>query len=708
MTAKAIAYALILAAFLPVLGLLIARGDGWGRTPPVADADSGFPAPANVRAAGGAEPGSVIVSWDAVANAPFYRIGWLSAAEVSAVQAAGGHWLDAFLFSDVANRGQTSYTVKRLTPGRRHAFIVASLNIRFGLAAWSEWVFLTPPAIVPTATPRAVATPTPGAGAGSGSKYGGALRMSAYASPRDWDPLGSWSFSSVIAYSQLYNQLVQYDTEDTDRVIGDLAESWYISADGKTYTFYLRDGMQWNDGEAITAADVITTMTRYANPCNPAGRSGLWRSYTVRMTVVNPDENADCTPTNQDAVLRAVDDKTVSFHLQFPSAAFIKFLALDYAKVLPGHLLDAGVNLNNPRAILEHRATSGPFILESYHEGNFYKVNKNGNYFKDGRPYVDRIEHYIFSTAYAVERERLIAQFEAGVLDMANSGSTSLSPAQYFDLERRTNGEYVAHPIAAGTNWGLMMNVKKPQFQDPRVRRAINLAIDRQEIDARVFDHSGGGYCPLMGLAHASDECLTWPGIRPKDTPGGQEDIARARALMAEAGYPDGFEVQYTVRQVGSYPDQCQVVKQQLRDALSITGDVETLPSAAGYAKYGTSRAVGSAGDWEISCQGESMVVYDPDYVYGSVYLKGATRNYTNWSSPLVDEWFERQKVELNPEKRRAINKAAELWLHDFEDNHWVTLQRGQLFWLVHQDVKGFNAPYTFYMFKHEDLWLDR
>ena len=350
--------------------------------------------------------------------------------------------------------------------------------------------------------------------------------------------------------------------------------------------------------------------------------------------------------------------------------------------------------------------TSGPFVLDEYQVGDFYYVDKNENYFKEGRPYVDRIEHTIFT---GQAKDTLIANFEAGRLDMANGGFTNLSPTQYFDLEKSTNGEYVAHPIAAGTNWGLMLNVKKPQFHSHLVRQAINLAVDRQEIDERVFDNSGGSYCPLMGLAHANEVCMDWPGIRAKDTPGGQEDLARAKELMAEAGVPEGFEVQYTVRQVGNYPDQCQVVKQQLQDALGITGDIETLPSAAGYAKYGTSRAEGSSGDWEISCQGEGMVVFDPDAVYGGVYLKGGTRNYTDWSNDMVVDWFERQKVELDPEARREINKEAETWLHSFEDNHWVTMQLGQLFWLVHQDVKGFTAPSTVqYQFKHEDLWLDR
>ena len=86
-----------------------------------------------------------------------------------------------------------------------------------------------------------------------------------------------------------------------------------------------------------------------------------------------------------------------------------------------------------------------------------------------------------------------------------------------------------------------------------------------------------------------------------------------------------------------------------MEEYLGITGGIETLPSAAGYAKYGTSRPADAQGDWEISCQGEGMVVFDADAIYGGVYLPGATRNYTDWEHPKVTGWFEAQKVELDP-----------------------------------------------------------
>lgn len=567
--------------------------------------------------------------------------------------------------------------------------------------------FTPPPeaTIRPTNTPvaeyeaRIAPTPTP-----SGPpRQGGTVRMSAYADTKDWDPLGSASLSSVISYSQLYNQLVHYNSVETDQVEGDLANDWQVSADGLTYTFNLHDNIRWNDGEPLTSADVVHSFLRYANPCNAAGRSGLWRQYTVPLEVADRD-GGDCTPTNAGDVIRAVDDRTIEFDLRFPSGAFIKFMAVDYAKVLPKHLLEQGVDLNLSENIIKYNSGSGPFILESYSSGNSYFVNRNENYFKPGKPYFDRIEHFII-----VDTATLTAQIEGRNIDMMNGGFSNLTPREYLDLEQRMEGEFVMHEFPPSGNWGFMMNVKREPFTDPRVRKAVHLAIDRDDLNLKIWDSTAGIACPLGGMGHSFDECYTWPGIRPKDSPGGQEDLAEAKRLMVEAGYPNGFEVEYTARQAAGYPKQCQVIKQQLEQALGITGNIETLPSAAGYAKYGTSRSPDSVGDWEVSCQGEGMVVLDPDALYGGIYNKGGTRNYTDWTHPLVEEWFESQKVEQDPDARREINKEAELWLIDFSDNHWVNLGWNRFFWIVHRDIKGFHPPTTVqYFFKYEDYWLDR
>ena len=555
----------------------------------------------------------------------------------------------------------------------------------------------TPRAAAPTSAPSVGNTPVPTAMAateappvtGGDAKYGGVARMSAYADTKDWDPKGSSSLSSIQAVSQLYNQIVQMDTTDTALVVCDLCDSWEVSNAGETFTFKIRDGIKWIDGSDLTAEDVLFSMRRYGDLDGPTGRSGLWRNYT---------QVANAGGVN------LIDDLTIEFNLQFASGAFIKFLAVDYVKVLPKKLLESGIDMNQAESIMENKSGSGPFILEEYQRGNFYKVSKNENYFKEGRPFFDGIDHFIIT-----DTGTLIAQFKADQLDMSNGGFTNLSPTQAFELEADTNGAIRPVAVSPSADWGLMMNVKKEPFNDPRVREAIQLAIDYQQWNSLVFDDTSGVGCPLMGLAHTFEECLKWPGLRPKDGPGGAEDIAKAKQLMIDAGFPDGFKTRYDVRSVGTYPDQCAVVKEQLKKVLGITGDITSYPSAAGYSFFGTSRQEGSKGDWELVCQGEGQVVLDVDGIMGGVYLKGATRNYTDWSNPQVDAWFEQQKSEPDPAKRREINKEMETFLFSQQDNHWITLGWGILQWLIGEDIRGFNAPETVQThFKHEDLWLDR
>jgi len=532
------------------------------------------------------------------------------------------------------------------------------------------------------------------------SKYGGEIRMSAYADTRDWDPIGSGSLSSVQAYSQLYNQLVQYDTVETTKIICDLCSGWEISNGGQTFTFKIRSGIKWQDGSDLTAEDIAFTMARYMNPDVPIGRSGLFRNYTL--------------PAEENGV-RAVDADTVEFNLSFPSGAFIKFLALDYVKVLPKSLLEQDIDLNQAENIISNKSGSGPFMLTDYQRGNSYSVVKNPNYFKEGRPYFDSIDHFIIT-----DTGTLIAQFKAGQLEMMNGGFSNLQPTEYLQLDADTkgtaNGHITAHPLGGTFNVLFMVNSKKAPFDDIRVRKAMYLALDRQQINDLLQDNTAAIPCPMMNMGYSFEECAEWPGIRSKDSAGGQEDLALAKQLMADAGFADGFTTAYDARQVGNYPDVCTVVKQQLEDALGIKGDIQTYESAAGYALFATSRS--AEGDWALACQGEGMTVLDADALLGGVYLDGATRNYTNWEPAFIREKFELQKVEQDPDARRAILKEIEEYLvptdvsdlsKGYVDNPSTTLYWGKFFWLVHEDIQGFNVPQTVqYGFKHEDLWLQR
>ena len=112
-------------------------------SPSLVSAQNSLEAPANVAAYHGSEPGEVLLQWDAVPGAAFYRVGWVAFDDYQAATAAGKDWLEAFAFVDVANVQQESHTITRLTPGELYAFIVATNDSRYGEPEWSEWARLT-------------------------------------------------------------------------------------------------------------------------------------------------------------------------------------------------------------------------------------------------------------------------------------------------------------------------------------------------------------------------------------------------------------------------------------------------------------------------------------------------------------------------------------------------------------------------------------
>ena len=538
-----------------------------------------------------------------------------------------------------------------------------------------------------TGTPRpaAMARSQPVTTPASASRYGGNLRIALYDGVYGWDPKESSFFSSIQVVSQLYNQIVQYDTMDTGRVVCDLCESWDVNDEGQTFTFHIRPGIKWLDGQDLTAEDVHHSMLRYGDPASPAGLSGRWRDYTL---------------VTKDGGVNYIDSGSVEFNLPSFSGAFIKYLALDYVKVLPKHLLERGIDLNVPENIKEHQSGSGPFMLESYQEGRNYRVSRNEDYFKEGRPYLDSIEHFVIS-----DTGTLIANLLAGNIDMSN-GFHRLPPTNASSLEVDSNGAMRAVAVLYGDN-GLLLNVKKEPFDDPGVRKAIALAIDYQAWNREIFDNNSKVGCPLLGLAHSYDECAAWPGIRSKDTPEGQADLEEAKRLMAEAGFPDGLISKYDALRSGNFVEQCELLNEQLEDALGIDGSIQA-HSIRDYRDYfNTSRPPDQEGAWEMACLGYSGVVPDVDPIMSSIYRKDGDFNFTNWENDQVNTWFEQQRVETDPARRREINKELELFLVDQVDNHWISLGQNVRFWMIGEQIQGFHAPQTLYShFKHEDLWL--
>ncbi len=359
----------------------------------------------------------------------------------------------------------------------------------------------------------------------AGGTRGGELRVLLPFEPQSLDPNSPHDEGALILAPNLFNKLVAFDADS--RLYPDLAESWTVGDGGLSYTFTLRRGVHWHDGEPFTADDVRWTFERLA------GKPGLAAEAIRRIVRIE-------TP----------DDATVVLRLREPWAPFLSTLAWYGAFILPRHDPD-GIARNRP-------VGTGPFRLGEWVHGEHLELSANRSFFRPG-PWLDRVV-YTFGSA----PDQMVDQLLSGTIDY----SLVRPPVQAFPrLEREPAIRIATSPADSRTYCAF--NLRRPPLADLRVREAINRAIDRQEILDRALRGFGapafGFYTPAVSWAYNGSAHVP------------PHDPARARALLAEAGYP-GLELELLTPQVSPMSDIARVLARQLA-AVGITVRPVLLPS---------------------------------------------------------------------------------------------------------------------------------
>jgi peptide/nickel transport system substrate-binding protein len=243
-------------------------------------------------------------------------------------------------------------------------------------------------------------------------------------------------------------------------------------------------------------------------------------------------------------------------------------------------------------------------------------------------------------------------------------------------------------------------------FNNPKVRQAVNLALDRQAL-LKTFGAPGlDTLAPPLGVGtwfgRTVEEIAQLPGWRERNGEKHPDDIAKAKALLAEAGYPDGFKADMMVRQVAEFPDQAVLYKEQLKK-IGIEATIRLVDSATGFQRY-------AKGDWVMATQGSGHYIAEPDAILGRVWMPAGTwAGYARYAPP--DWWQEayaQQAGEPDREKRKAILRKMEDSLL-FEDpgccavTYWTARN-----WVMNKRIKGIHASGSIWAgFKHETTWCD-
>ncbi len=433
---------------------------------------------------------------------------------------------------------------------------------------------------------------------------GGTLRVALQADGRSLDPHRVADAASMRLVENLYSTLLRY-AEGYGEIEGDLAERWEIGDDGRTYTFHLRrDARFHRSGRPVTAADAAYSLRRIID-------------HEMRAQQFRHLESVE-----------APGAFTLVVRLSQPVAPFLTYLAHPMNAVVDREVVEA-----NGGRLDRADAGSGPFQLVEWRKDRHFIMERHPAYHEAGRPRLGRV--LLRPLPDETARSTALRNGEVDlVLDV---------PEKDRSLIERAPG--VALQSVPGTFWEYVgMNCKRKPFDDVRVRQAVAWALDREALNRMVkFSRSvplTGGVFPSNHWAYADLDL--YPEPRP----------ARARALLAEAGHPDGFS---TRLRVGSaFPYQvaaAQIVKQQLR-AVGIDVELVAEESSVFFDALGR-------GDFDMTLVGWLGFV-DPDEWLHPIFHSGGAWNQQGYANARVDALLDAARRESDPDIRRGRYREAQ------------------------------------------------
>jgi peptide/nickel transport system substrate-binding protein len=505
------------------------------------------------------------------------------------------------------------------------------------------------------------------------AKRGGILRYGVLSAPAHVDVHQSGTVSNIGTQGCMYDNLIRRDPRDSGQsIIPDLAHSWGIAKDGKTYTFFLRKGVKFHDGGDFTAEDVKATYTRLITP--PTGfsspRTPLFsavREISVRDPHIIEFKLSEARPKN------------------FMLGAFASGWNIIVRKKT---LEDNNYNL---RQVMDYPGT-GPFRHKKRVDKEVWAMERNPDYWNEGLPYLDGLEFYHL-TPWAPE---VGASLLAGKVDYARAvDPVSLRKIQ--STPGMSGTDFYQSVIIA--HW--INNEKKP-FGDPRVRRAMHLVLDRHALTELVKDVSpsllGGFLYPFSEYATPTAKLVERLGYQRDTTASVQE----ARKLMAAAGYPNGLKLDFLVRDSPNLKLWAVASQAMLKETLNIEANIRMVQISVWFDEA-------LAGTFDLTISAIVSTLLDPSDYFNAWYAKGAPQNYSRWSNTEFQDLLPQIDRELDETRRKTLIRQAENILEQDPPLLPVSWEKVNDAW--HNYVKGHN-PYNYFglydVVRFDTFWLDK
>jgi peptide/nickel transport system substrate-binding protein len=505
-------------------------------------------------------------------------------------------------------------------------------------------------------------------------KSGGVLKYAITSRPPHFDFHQSGTINSLGSQGCMFDNLIRRDPRDSGKtIIPDLAHSWEIAKDGKTYTFHLRKDVQFHDGAELTSEDVKATFDRIAKP--PSGvsipRSTLFASVSE---------------------IAAPDKYTVQFKLAEPRPApfIMSAIASGWNGIVRKKTLED--NQYNLRRVVDIPGT-GPFKSKRRVENEIWVMEKNANYWNKGLPYLDGIEFYHalpFSPdlGSAILSNRVdYARIVDPVTSRKAKETKGMSSTNFYQS------------VIQGT-W---VNSKKKPLDDPRVRRALHLVFDKPVLVDVVKDVApmmvGGFIYPFSEFATPKDELAKRVGYQADPTAA----IKEAKALLAAAGHAGGIKgLDFLVREVASFKLWAQAIQAMLQQALNIETKLRTVVESVWFDDVKT-------GNFDLAVGAVVSTLLDPSDYFNAWYKKDGPQNYGFWDNEKFNALLPKIDSEVDPAKRLAVIREAEMIMEQDPPVLPICWEKINDVWYNY--VKGHN-PYEYFgiydCVRFDTFWLDK
>ncbi len=486
---------------------------------------------------------------------------------------------------------------------------------------------------------------------GSGPASSGALRLRG-PDPLFLDPAVAQDADSAEYIVEIYSGLVRLDKDL--KVQPDIAENWDASPDGKTYTFHLRRDAAFQDGRPVTAADVKYSFERALSP-----DTGSVTAANFLGDIVGAKDVARANAKEING-LKIVDDNTIQLIIDVPKPYFLYKLTYPTAFLVDRRQIEA----NPKRWTLKPNGT-GPFKLKEWKLGERIVLEANDHFYL-GAPKVKTIR-------FDLSGGSSLVAYQDGDIDVTGVGLDDLESVQ--DASNKLNKEYAKTPRDSIDYIGF--NTHAPPFDDPKVRQAFAMAVDRKKIAQVVLKDA-------IPVANG----ILMPGV-PGYTPDDKTypyDSQKAKELLSESKYANNMPG-ITLAETGAgatVGPTTEAIVQSWKDNLGVDVKIQQAEAGTFFQDIDQQR-------YQMFHLGWIMDYPDPEDVLDILFYSRSRQNNTSYSNPELDAKLEKARTERDPEKRLAIYQDVEKTV--IKDAAWLPMFFDVTHALVKPYVKGYEFP---------------